>query len=86
MYNHIKRTDGRRACAESKPSTTQYYFMLRWPDGHVFCGEPLKLCFEDQEEAKAWRDCLVGFVGRYQYSHHASSSPPPHPTQRTCLA
>ena len=36
--------------------------MLRWPDGHVFSGEPLKLCFVEGGEAKAWRDALVTAV------------------------
>lgn len=36
--------------------------MLRWPEGHVFSGEPLKLCFEDEEEAECWRDALVTAV------------------------
>ena len=40
----------------------QWYFLLRWPEGHVFSGEPLKLCFEDEEEAQCWRDALVTSV------------------------
>ena len=40
----------------------QWYILLRWPEGHVFSGEPLKLCFEDEEEAECWRDALVTAV------------------------
>jgi hypothetical protein len=40
----------------------QWYFLLRWPEGHVFSGEPLKLCFEDEDEAQSWRDALVTAV------------------------
>ena len=52
----------------------KHYFTLRWPEGHVFSNEPLKLCFEAEAEAEAWRDALttatiqVGLLGRWSPS------------------
>mmetsp|Transcript_385 Transcript_385/g.1136 ORF Transcript_385/g.1136 Transcript_385/m.1136 type:complete len:996 (+) Transcript_385:518-3505(+) len=39
-----------------------YYFSLRWPQNHIFFGEPLKLCFADAADAEAWRDTLVSAI------------------------
>jgi hypothetical protein len=50
------------AIANPKMLPMQWYILLRWPEGHVFSGEPLKLCFEDEEEAECWRDALVTAV------------------------
>lgn len=62
-------------CLTLHKMIVQWYILLRWPEGHVFSGEPLKLCFEDEEEAECWRDALVTAVsGDCAHQEHTAES------------
>lgn len=60
MHGHEQKQS--HTASHEVVNAAQWYFCLRWPEGHVFSGEPLKLCFEGKEEAKAWRDKLVAAI------------------------